>query len=160
MQLETNNEYKFPSKITKKLSPSHILMSQKRETDDTNKSTNEAKSLTLHLKMKPAKNLTTNNNNNNSNSNGSKTNDSEINDSEINDSKEDSPKNDGSNNDKSVDDISDSKKPDGVVDEEHNSVESHGSGYDELEKYVSEEDDNESGRAVYQCNPIDIVTQN
>ena len=123
MQLETNNEYKFPSKITKKLSPSHILMSQKRETDDTNKSTNEAKSLTLHLKMKPAKNLTTNNNN----SNRSKTNDSEI-----NDSKEDGPKNDCLNNDKPVDDISDGKKPDDVIDEEHNSAESHGSGYDEL----------------------------
>ena len=101
--------------------------------------------------MKPAKNLTTNNNN----SNRSKTNDSEI-----NDSKEDGPKKDSLNNDKSVDDICDGNKADGIVDEEHNSTESHGSGYDELENYVSEEDDNESGRTVYQCNPIDIMTQN
>ena len=90
--------------------------------------------------MKSAKNLTTNNNN----SNVLKTNDSKI-----NDSKEDGPKKDGSNNDKSVDEISDSKKADGAVDEEHNSAESHCSGYDELENYVSEEDNNESGRTVY-----------
>ena len=133
------------------MSPNHTLISQKCETDDTKKSINEAKSLTLYLKIKPTKNLTTNNNN----SNGSKTNDSEI-----NNSKEDGPKNDGSNNDKSINDISDGKKPDGVVDEEHNSAESHGYGYDELEKYVSEEEDNESGRTVVERDPKDIMTQN
>ena len=83
--------------------------------------------------MKSAKDLTTSNNN----SNGLKTNDSAI-----NNSKEDDRKKDDSNNDKS-----DGKKADGAVDEEHNSAESHGSGYDELENYVSEEDDNESGSA-------------
>ena len=101
--------------------------------------------------MKPAKNLTTNDNNSKR---------PKINDYEMNDSKEDGPKNDGSNNDQSVDDISDSKKPDGVVDEEHNSAEIHGSRYDELENYDSEEDDDESGRTNYQCDPKDIMTQN
>ena len=148
-----------------------LLFSQEGDINDKKKSTNEGKSLRIHLKRNSAKNLTTNNNsnhnNNNKNENNNKKENNNINkddgsntsDSEINVSKENNSKKDGSNNEKTDDDISNSNKADGGIEEEHNSAQSDGSGFDKLENCDYEEDE-EIGSEDFSCNARDIMNQN